>query len=102
MSEENACQCCGKAPSIGVACSSMGAFSIAWCRSCLDAGIEPYWACVATAVSCGGTWEGLAEWAQETITRSLAAHGKTREEFDAEVAKDLADEAAYFASETHA
>jgi hypothetical protein len=80
------CQVCGKEEAVGVACSGLGAVSLAYGRSCLDAGAEPYDLLVATVAMCGGR-AFTAEWVPAVIAASLIVAGKTLAEFDADVAK---------------
>lgn len=87
------CQVCGKEPAVGVACSGLGAVSIAYGRSCLDAGAEPYDLLVATVAMCGGR-ANTAEWVPAVIAASLIVAGKTLAEFDVDVAKDAEEMAA--------
>jgi len=91
---ENACQCCGMNPSVGVAAVPGVPMSIAWCEECLRAGIVPLWVCFAQATmgiddrppefaieipqvdrAMFGEW--WLEWHDRTLTR----FGVTEEEF---------------------
>jgi hypothetical protein len=90
MMFEGKCDCCeADQVMVGVASSTLGTFSIPRCRDCLAAGVEPYWACVATVACLGAdAWpEGIADSARETIERSIAYAGKTRQEFLADLAR---------------
>lgn len=60
------CDCCERAEqlSVGVAASGIGAFSISWCRECLDNCAEPVWA-VETVLDMNKGLDGCAEWFKE-------------------------------------
>lgn len=79
------CECCRKEPAVGVAASAIGPISFAWGQNCLRAGVEPYWLLLGCFGDLGP--DGLADWAQELLTRSLEYHGKTAETFWADAAK---------------
>lgn len=89
------CDVCDKEPEVGFASSTFGPCSFGYCKTCLSAGAEPYWICVATAAQCGTL--GLATWARRRINASLKVAGKTREEFEADVAKEAAEYEAHCA-----
>ena len=58
------CQCCNINISIGVACSSLGAFSLAYCADCLKHNAEPKDIVSATIESVGGL-KNLAGWVKD-------------------------------------
>ena len=93
--EKLICQCCDKNEAIGVASSTMGAFSVAYCQKCLDAGVEPLWALVATAASCGeikdGKLIGMADWFYNTLDNSLKYFNYSYETFIKEVEAGIKD-----------
>ena len=68
------CQVCKTEPAIGVAASSLGPFSIAYCRPCLSIGCEPLDAIEATYEMCGGK-EQTKSWIHkaEKLTRMRLA-----------------------------
>jgi hypothetical protein len=76
------CDCCGKNEPVGVASSAIVAMSFAFCKQCLEDGIEPYAALVGACLGPGPYVDAL----EDLLTRSLAVHGKTREQliFDSE------------------
>ena len=78
------CEVCG-APSVGVAASSLGAFSSAYCHDCLVCGAEP-WDMLAVSLSCCGP-DGHAAWVDNVIAATIKRTGRTREELDEEVRK---------------
>ncbi len=80
------CNVCGTSGPVITACSSLGAFSVAFCRECLACGAEPCSSCVALIADVGGTFEALAEWAHEIIFVSCLRASKTAEEFWVDVA----------------
>lgn len=77
------CVVCGK-PAVGVACSSTGPVSFAYCAECLRANREPYGALVASVVGIE-SWDLVAEWYRPVVLSNLKAEGKTLEEFFADV-----------------
>src|SRR5919109_204932 len=75
------CDVCGKRTPIGVAASSIGPMSFAYCRSCLEERAEPYFMVVTTLACCGGRLEGTADWFKDMIVpASLEVAGKTVED----------------------
>lgn len=57
------CECCMRQGEIaGVASSSLGPLSLAYCRECLDAGAEPKWLIENTIVCCSGRSHMSAGW----------------------------------------
>ena len=42
IAHEGRCDVCGKQTNVAVCASSCGPISLAYCRSCLEAGLEPY------------------------------------------------------------
>ncbi len=74
------CDCCGTEGETVVACSSMGAVSFAYCRTCAEAGVEPYGMCVSLLADCGASIENVAEWAHPIVFASLLRAGKTAED----------------------
>lgn len=78
------CDVCGKETKTFVACSSCGAVSFAYCEKCLDDGLEPYGALVGMDLY----FDEISEdFRQQILLPSLKFHGKTQEEFDADVKK---------------
>lgn len=82
------CDVCGKETETFAVCSSCGGVSFSYCAECLHAGREPYDALVGM---------GMTSYCiNETYTRkillpSLSFYGKTLEEFNADVEKNLDD-----------
>lgn len=85
------CECCNqKKPLVGVACIPGIPMSIAWCRECLEADVIPYWAAVSNTACCMLTPDhdvlhGTNEEWKALVTRSLAYHKKTMEQFEKDV-----------------
>ena len=94
------CECCGKNEAVGVCSSTLGAFSVAFCQKCLDAGVEPVWALVATAASCGeikdGKLLGMAEWFNNTLDTSLKYFNYSYETFIKQVNQGIKDYENYY------
>ena len=60
------CNICEQNQSVGVASSPLGAFSNAYCSTCLEKGAEPLWLWHSTFWACGGPEyidESYREWA---------------------------------------
>ena len=55
------CDVCGHQGNTQVACSTLGAFSFAYCPRCLEANAEPKWMLELTIDVCGGS-EQMADW----------------------------------------
>jgi hypothetical protein len=92
------CNCCNEREAIGVASIPGIPMSVAWCLPCVQSGAIPYWAAVANTACISGM-ENAAEWWKETVDVTLAWHNKTREEFDSDVAVELAREEEYWREE---
>ena len=78
------CEVCGKETETQVVCSTCGAISFAYCQDCLNQGREPYDALVGMGLSSkfiNKTYKA------RILMPSLQFHGKTIEEFDADVQK---------------
>lgn len=78
----NKCDVCGKETETMVCSSSCGGVSFAYCRECLNAGREPYDALVGMGLYCADINQTYKE---QILMPSLQFHGKTIEEFDADV-----------------
>lgn len=85
------CECCLQEKElVGVASLPAMPMSIAWCKDCLAADVIPFWAAVVNTASMNGL-DGTNDWWKDLVERSLIYHNKTKEEFDEEVAKSIAD-----------
>jgi hypothetical protein len=78
------CEVCGKNESVGVASVPGVPYSAAYCRSCLEADAHPYGIVVANTASLGGI-EEAAPWWVALVKSTIAFHGKTMEQFNADV-----------------
>ena len=76
------CDVCGKEAETYVVCSSCGAISYAYCAECFNKGLEPYDALVGMGLYSD---EIVEIFKQQILLPSLKFHGKTLEEFDADV-----------------
>ena len=89
---EQMCEVCGKKAE-GVASSTLGAISFAYCHQCNVSGAEPYGMLVGTVGTIfEDNWKEEIKKAygntiEENITATLIAVGKSREEFDNDVDK---------------
>lgn len=85
--KDGLCECCGKkGPLVGVASIPFIPMSIAWCQSCLHAGVLPYWAAVANTASVGGIEQTNEGW-QNLVEITLEYFGKSKAEFLLDVTK---------------
>lgn len=94
------CEVCEKNESIGVASSWLGAFSSAYCRSCIEVGAEPYWAIIATG-SQGrlGSFADFIPAFQDTVMATLEVTGRTIEDYWRDIEKAIEEEALYWESQ---
>lgn len=81
------CDCCNKEPAIGAAAVPGMPVTIAWCATCLNANVVPYSLAVVNTVRLGGV-DNTAHWWQALVRRTLEYFGKTRAEFEADVAAE--------------
>lgn len=73
------CDVCGKETTVYVRSSTMGAISFAYCRDCLNKGLEPYGAMVAY-ISCAGRFpDDINEVYQKHVRGILAKLGVPEE-----------------------
>ena len=78
------CDVCGKETETMVCSSSCGGVSFAYCRECLNASREPYSALVGMGLYYADINRTYKE---QILLPSLKFHGKTIEEFNADVEK---------------
>lgn len=81
------CDVCGNEPAVGVAAVPGMPVSMAYGRQCLAANAHPYPLLVVNTAMCGG-YDQMAGWWQAMVDATLAHLGKTREEFDNDVATE--------------
>lgn len=79
------CDVCGE-PAVGVACSSTGPVSFAYCSKCLRENREPYWAIVASVIGMERL-DQVAEWYRPIVLLNLKVEGKTVEDLFADAKK---------------
>lgn len=82
------CDVCGKETETFVACSTCGAVSFVYCDECLNKGLEPYEALVGMGIFFDDMSD---EYREYILMPSLKVHGKTLEEFNADVKQLDAD-----------
>lgn len=82
------CDVCGKEAETVVCCSSCGAISFAYCQECLNTGREPYDALIGMGLTSDIFNKSYK---QQILLPSLRFFGKTIEEFDVDVEKNLSD-----------
>ena len=96
IAHKGTCDVCGKQADDAVCASSCGPISLAYCRSCLEAGLEPYGIMFAY-ISGAGHWpDDINPAYQELVRKNLAFHGKTEEEFAAGVERAIKAEQELF------
>lgn len=78
------CEVCGKEAETQVVCSTCGAISFAYCQECFSQGLEPYDALVGMGIFSN---DMNKTYKTRILLPSLTFHGKTTEEFDADVQK---------------
>lgn len=84
------CDVCGTNESVGVASVPGVAMSVAYCQGCLRANAHPYGVLVANTATLG-SYDEAAEWWREMIDDTCRHLGKTREQFDLDVAMTARD-----------
>lgn len=82
------CQCCNDEPAVGAAAVPGMPITIVWGQRCLEAEIIPYSLLVANTAMIGGLADA-APWWRALVKRTLKYFGKTDEEFEADVARDM-------------
>lgn len=75
------CDVCQTNTALGVASSTLGAMSNAYCRECLNNHAEPYWMFIYTYYEVGNQGEGLADWVK-TLKTYYQDRYMTWDEFD--------------------
>ena len=97
------CDVCGKKEAVGfVVASAFGAHSNAVCVDCIETGKESYKDMVLY-ISFAGRWpQDINEEYQRVVRKQLDLHGKTEEEFaadvDEEIKRDLEFQDSYYSS----
>lgn len=87
------CDVCHENPGIGVASSTLGAFSCVWCKRCATEGAEPYWAIMATATMGElGSFSSFAPWFQDTVLATLKILNKSLDDYWQDVSKAIEEE----------
>lgn len=79
------CEVCGEIKPVQVCSSMLGAVSFAYCKDCLEAGLEPYGALIGFMSACGLTYDNVNESYVELIDRCVVANHKTLDQFNQEV-----------------
>ena len=82
------CEVCNKNRAIGVCCVPGVPVSCAYCRECLDANAHPWWVLVANTVCIGGL-KNAADWWKKMVRDTCRHLGRTIEEFNQEVQKEI-------------
>ena len=89
------CEVCNDEPAIGVYSVPGVPMSCAYGERCIKAEAHP-WGVLVANVSCIGDLSKAAPWVVEMVDATCKHLGKTREQFDADVAKANKDMNDYF------
>lgn len=96
IANKGTCDVCGKQTDVAVCSSACGPVSLAYCRSCLEGGLEPYGFLVAY-ISGAGEWpDDINPAYQELVRKNLVFHKKTEEEFTVAVKQAIQNEMEMF------
>ena len=78
IAHKGRCDVCGKQTDVAVCASSCGPISLAYCRSCLEAGLEPYGIMLAY-ISGAGHWpDDINPAYQELVRKTWRSTAKPR------------------------
>jgi hypothetical protein len=88
---EITCQVCDAEPAVGVAAVPGVPVSMAYGSNCLAANAHPYSILVINTAMCGGYDQTVEEW-RKMVDDTLAHLGKAREQFDADVEREMEDQ----------
>lgn len=83
------CEVCLKNAPVGVCAVPGVPMSCAYCAECLAAGAHPWVIVVTNTALAGERLEDTVPWWQELAHATMKHLGKTREEFDVDVASSL-------------
>lgn len=75
------CDVCSKEDEVFVGASTMGAISFAYCKECLQKGLEPYWAMVSYIACAGRFPDDINEMYRSEVRHILEGLNKTEDEF---------------------
>lgn len=90
------CDVCGKETDVEVCVSSCGLVCFAYCRSCMEAELEPYWIMLSYISGVGHWPDDVNPAYQDLVRKNLAFHGKTEQDFAAEVEQMIKDKQEMF------
>ena len=85
MDQPLKCQVCGE-QAAGVAASSLGAWTNAYCPECVEYRADP-WADVVATVAVNGGLHKCAPWVRDVVSGTILRTERTREQFDQAVSK---------------
>ena len=89
VSFQGKCDVCGQETEVVVAGSACGPASFSYCRRCLEGRLEPY-PFMAACIAGAGHWpDDVNPVFRELVRRNLAFHGKTEDEFAADVERAI-------------
>lgn len=87
------CETCQRYYAIGVASVPGIPYSAAYCDGCIKANAHPWWLLVANQCDIDEPLGLTAQWWQQMVHDTCVHLGRTIDEFKAEVAQALADDA---------
>lgn len=90
MGDPLKCEVCREELAVGVASSMMGPISHAYGANCIAAGAEVYGTLVG-GIACVGGLDHTAWWIEGVVGATLPIVGKTRAQFEADVAAAVKD-----------
>ena len=88
------CYVCNDEPEVGVACVPGVPVSVAYGQKCLEANAHP-WFVLVTNTAIGGGYDNMAPWWKKMVDDTITHLGKTREQFDVDVAETVKSMDAY-------
>ncbi len=93
----NKCEVCNEREGDAVLCVPGMPYSASYCKECAQAGANPYWCLVTNAAMCEGIGNMRPEYAS-LVEVTLKYLGKTWDEFNADVKKDMNEMSNYMSN----
>lgn len=90
MITELKCDVCDNEPSIGVVAVPGVPASVSYGQKCFEANAHP-WTILVANTAIGGGYDHMATWWKKMVDDTIKHLNKTREQFDADVAKSMKD-----------
>lgn len=89
VANEGICDVCGKQTNVAVCCSTFGAHSFAYCKDCLNLGLEPYKHMVEYIASAGEYPKDINSIYVDEIKHILGHLGKSEQQFAEDVKNSI-------------